>query len=130
MNAATISHAPANGETQAGAPGYLLIKGQTADGAKFRPSDWADRLFGSIAVYAKQEQHESFQKISECICQTNRDDIKGIVMNSQIEQLSPQLFRFLNNFAKDNNLVIEKLADAEWNADHQRVVIKPKRKFT
>lgn len=130
MNAATApAIAPAD-EPESGLGGYILIRGQTSDGRKFRPSDWSDRLFGSIAVYAKQEEEENFQKISSGICQTNRDGIKGIVMNAHIEHLAPKLFRFLNNFAKDNNLMVENLDDAEWNADRKRVVIKPKRQFT
>lgn len=108
--------------------GYTLIKGQTADGRKFRPSDWCDRLIGSIAVYAREES-ELLEQINDSVCLTDRDGFKGIVMDNKLRKIEPMLYRFLQSFADDNNLTVEQLDDGEWNSDNRRVITQPKRAF-
>ena len=119
---------PTSTEEVAG-PKYILIKGQTTDGKKFRPSDWADRLMGCISLYTKEEK-DKFDEIRDCICSTERDGFRGIVFEEKLIELVPMLYRFLNNFAKDNSLVVEVLENEDWNAERQRVVVKPKRSFS
>ncbi|MBF2734789.1 MAG: DUF3579 domain-containing protein [Betaproteobacteria bacterium AqS2] len=111
-------------------PDYILIKGVTKDDRKFRPSDWVDRLMGSISIYAKEEDAERHDDIIECMCMTERDGFRGIVLSHQIESLAPQIHRFVLNFANDNNLQVVALEDAEWNDERQQVVAKPKRAFS
>lgn len=113
---------------ETGSEGYTLIKGQTADGRKFRPSDWCDRLVGSIALYAREES-DLYNEITDSVCLTDRDGFKGLVMDNKLKKIEPMLFRFLKSFAEDNKLKIEVLDNAEWNSDHRRVVTQPKRAF-
>lgn len=112
------------------APHYMLIKGVTRDDRKFRPSDWVDRLMGSISIYAKEEDAGRHDAIIECLCMTERDGFRGIVLDHRIEGLAPQIHRFVLNFANDNNLQVVSLEDAEWNDERQQVVAKPKRAFS
>lgn len=125
MNDATPAAEPA----PEGAPQYILIKGVSHDGRKFRPSDWVDRLMGSISVYAKQET-EQHDEIIECLCMTERDGFRGIVLDERIAELAPQIHNFVIGFANNNGLVIEKLKDEEWSKERHRVVVKPKRAFS
>ena len=113
---------------KAAGDGYFLIKGQTEEGKKFRPSDWADRLMGSVAIYAKEDSEMS-NEILDSICLTDRDGFKGFVLSSKIQQIEPMLYTFLLNFAKDNNLKVELLDDHEWNNDRRQVVNKPRQAF-
>ena len=124
MTAPAISEKASEGA----ASGYTFIKGQTADGRKFRPSDWCDRLVGSVALYAREEA-DLYDEITNSVCLTDRDGVKGLVMDNNLCEIEPMLFRFLNSFAKDNNLTIELLDNAQWNSDHRRVVAQPHRAF-
>ncbi len=110
-------------------PRYIFVKGQTDDGRKFRPSDWADRLLGCISVYAREET-EQFHQLADTICLTQRDGIRGVLIDRKMAEIEPMMFRFVNNFAASNKLVIEELGEEEWNNDHRRVVVKPRRSFS
>lgn len=105
-----------------------LIKGLTAAGKKFRPSDWTDRLIGAVSFYAREHSNRS-SEISGCVCIIERDGVKGIVLDSKLDEIEPNLTRFMRNFAKDNELTIELLDKSEWDQNHHRVVKKPQRHF-
>ena len=107
---------------------YTFIKGQVTDGRKFRPSDWCDRLVGSIALYAREES-DLYNEITGSVCLTDRDGFKGLVMDNKLKEIEPTLYRFLRSFAIDNKLTIEELDDAEWNSDNRRLITPPKRAF-
>ena len=109
-------------------PEYIFIKGVTKSGRKFRPSDWADRLYGAVATYAS-ESEQNKKLIADSVCLIERDGIKGIVVNPLLNKLEPQLFRFMDSFAADNALTMEKLDPQLWNYEHLRIVECPRRTF-
>lgn len=81
----------------------LIIFGQTTDGRKFRPSDWAERLSGSVARYGPGRRIIYHPAVKVII----RDGVKCVSVDSLLEHESPQLFQFLLDFAKDNRLRVE-----------------------
>lgn len=108
---------------------YLfLIKGQTTKGGKFRPSDWADRLIGVSAFYAR-EHHGNPREISGKVCIIEREGFKSIIVDPELRQVANGLYMFMKNFAKDNKLVIELLDPSEWNRSRRRIIQKPVRQF-
>ncbi len=107
---------------------YIFIKGITETGRKFRPSDWAERLYGAVATYAN-ESEQNKKLIAESVCLIEREGIKGIIVNSDLKKLEPQLYRFLDSFAQANSLSMERLDPQLWNHEHLRIVERPRRTF-
>jgi hypothetical protein len=83
----------------------VIIRGQTLDGGKFRPSDWAERLCGAVASYGPGRRiifHPNVKLASI-------DGIKCVVIDAVLESSDEMLFEFLMDFAKDNNLQTDRL---------------------
>ena len=82
--------------------GKVIIQGITQDGGKFRPSDWAERLSGSIATYGPGRRiifHPNVKLASI-------DGIKCVVIDASLEEDDEMLFDFLTDFADENKLQI------------------------
>ena len=89
-------------------PEKIIIKGVTESGGKFRPSDWAERLCGSVATYDRKRRiifHPNVRLAT-------MDSVKCVVVDSVLEKEDAPLFTFLMNFAAENKLEI-----AESNCD-------------
>lgn len=82
--------------------GKVIIQGITQDGGKFRPSDWAERLSGSVATYGPGRRiifHPNVKLASI-------DGIKCVVIDASLEEDDEMLFDFLTDFADENKLQI------------------------
>lgn len=86
--------------------GEIIIEGKTMDGKKFRPSDWDERLCGILSNFShgKLEYHDYVRPVI-------RDGVHGIAVDESLEQYSPEAFKFIMDFAQDNNLQIHKCMD-------------------
>jgi len=82
----------------------FTIIGRTPDGKSFRPSDWADRLCGIMSVFGSDRK----MKFSPYVrpSSTNVGD-KCVVVDVKLHSLEPLAYKFLVNFAKDNELMVE-----------------------
>lgn len=80
----------------------FIIKGVTADGRKFRPSDWAQRLVTAVAVPGPGRHIRFHPKVS----MSTVDGVDCVVVDAGLEQEEPLLFAFLINFGRDNRLEI------------------------
>ena len=89
---------------------YVLITGQTKDGKRFRPSDWADRLVGAMQVLGEEES----QRFGEFVHLVNHENTKCVMVDRQLESVEGRLYRFLMRFADDNNLLASDLNEDEW----------------
>ena len=78
-----------------------LILGITADGRTFRPSDWAERLCGTIAQY-----NDGRLIYSDLAYPITRNGQIGIVVETKLRSENPVIYTFLMNFARDNQLKI------------------------
>jgi len=80
----------------------VIIRGITANGKPFRPSDWAERLCGVVGVFEPAQQ----KVYALLVRQVDIAGIKCVVVNGKLEQMEPRFFRFLLDFAHDNELQV------------------------
>lgn len=88
-------------DASANAP--FIIRGITAKGARFRPSDWADRLAGAFAVIDPNNR----TNYSPYVQPTTLDGIQCVVVDKKLKTSDPTAYRFLKNFAESNELLTE-----------------------
>ncbi|MDH5650043.1 MAG: DUF3579 domain-containing protein [Gammaproteobacteria bacterium] len=81
---------------------YLTIQGQTAQGRKFRPSDWAERLCGLLATQDRR-QRTAYSRLLKPI---TRDGVKSVVVAMNLANEQPGLFDQIMHFANSNQLVV------------------------
>jgi len=89
----------------------FTIIGRTADGKSFRPSDWADRLCGIMSVFGADRK----MKFSPYVRPSTLNGDKCVIVDARLHKLEPLAFKFLANFATDNELTVEyakEVADA------------------
>jgi len=82
--------------------GEIVIRGLTGAGRTFRPSDWAERL-ASVASHMGTDNRLNYLP---SVRPVTRDGIRCVVISLALEQKEARLFRFLLDFAKQNDLVI------------------------
>ena len=89
----------------------ILIMGRTKEGKRFRPSDWAERLYYAVADYNK-----SGKAVFSPLVNVNHDNkSKYFVINSGLKDKNPMIFDFLIDFAISNELEIR---DQDKNLIH------------
>ena len=81
----------------------FTIVGKTSDGKTFRPSDWADRLCGIMSVFGADRK----MKFSPYVRPGTIAGEKCVMVDMQLYKLEPLAYKFLVNFAKDNDLSVE-----------------------
>ncbi len=79
----------------------ILIEGITESGEKFRPSDWAERMSGKLGTFEKHRIH-----YSPLLQPTMKDGNKCVVLDPQLEESNPELYKSILEFAKNNKLKI------------------------
>ena len=77
----------------------IIIEGKTLDGAKFRPSDWVDRLCGMLAVFDQQKTFYS-PYLRPMVFQ----GMNCVAVKKELESSDSQVFKFIMQFATDNKL--------------------------
>ena len=91
----------------------FVILGQTSAGRVFRPSDWAERLAGVMAVFrpgkAGTQQHLAY---SPYVVPSSQGGVRCVIVDPQLRELEPMAYSFVLNFARDNDLMTESLAPA------------------
>ncbi len=88
----------------------LFIQGITHNGQKFRPSDWAERLCCSVAIYKPSNYQQNTKNYcliySPYATPIMLEGVQYAMIDEKIKELEPLAFEFLINFAKDNNLPV------------------------
>jgi hypothetical protein len=91
----------------------FVILGKTSNGATFRPSDWAERLAGVMAAFrpgrAGIMQHLTY---SPYVVPSSHHGIKCVIVDPALRELEPMAYSFMLSFARDNDLVTERLTAA------------------
>jgi len=82
----------------------LIIQGVTADGNRFRPSDWAERLAGVMAQFRPPGMVSSHLTYSPYAVPTVIDGVKCVVVDERLRALEPLAWKFVVEFARDNRL--------------------------
>lgn len=78
----------------------IVIQGVTESGHPFRPSDWAERLCGMMSVFGA-DRHLSYSPYLKPIIAAG---LRCVVVDIRLQDMDPVAFRFLLDFAKDNEL--------------------------
>lgn len=81
----------------------LIIKGVTTAGKTFRPSDWAERLSSAVSTFGADNR----MNYSPYVRPVTRDGVACVWVGAAYEKVAPQTYRFLMDFARDNDLVVE-----------------------
>jgi len=80
-----------------------LIRGITRQGGSFRPSDWAERLAGAFSIM--DPDHRICY--SPYVQPMTLDGVRCVAVDKRLKTEDPNAYRFLQNFAKSNDLVTE-----------------------
>ena len=81
----------------------FIIRGITTKGARFRPSDWADRLAGAFAKVDPNNR----TSYSPYVQPRTLDGINCIIVDKKLKETDPNAYRFLQTFASSNELLTE-----------------------
>lgn len=82
-------------------PKKIIIEGVTESGEAFRPSDWADRMSGSLSTFHKHRIH-----YSPMLQPSMKDGNKCVVIDPKLKETNPELYASIMEFAKTNQLKI------------------------
>ena len=93
--------------------GELIVKGITRGGDRFRPSDWAERLCGVLAVY--RPGHVATRGpvfgYSPYAVPTMIAGVVCVVVDPRLRELEVLAWDFIVGFARDNDLVTMNAVD-------------------
>jgi hypothetical protein len=97
-------------------PTELFIQGLTRDGRTFRPSDWTERLAGTMSSFRPEGSTRAgpgaFIGYSPYCVPRIVGGVKGVVVSEALRELEPMAWDFVLNFARDNDLVVVPHPDA------------------
>ncbi len=80
----------------------FIIVGLTKQGKKFRPSDWADRLCGVMSAFGASKK----MQYSPYVGPGDYNGEKAVFVDGRLSEIEPMAYRFILNFAQDNDLQI------------------------
>ncbi len=80
----------------------IVIQGVTLNGRAFRPSDWAERLCGIMSTFGRDQQ----MRYSPFVRPMMLDGVRCVVVEPSLQDAEPRAYRFLLDFARDNELVV------------------------
>ena len=80
----------------------IVIQGVTASGEQFRPSDWAERLCGVMSAFS-EDRYLSYSPYLKPII---AGGVRCVLVDVRLEEVDPAAFRFLLDFARDNELKV------------------------
>lgn len=83
-------------------PTTFIIVGLTKEGRKFRPSDWAERLCGVMSAFGAERKMKYSPYVGPC----DHDGQKAVFVDGRLGEIEPMAYRFMLNFAQDNDLQI------------------------
>jgi hypothetical protein len=92
----------------------LIIEGITLSGRAFRPSDWAERLCGVMSVFGADEQLRYSQHVRPVMM----DGVRCVVLEGELAGVEPRAYRFMLDFAKDNELNVIDPANPDSDGDY------------
>ncbi len=79
-----------------------VIEGITPEGQAFRPSDWAERMSGSLASFKNRRIHYS-PLLQPTV---NHEGYKCVVLDPKLKESCPMIYQSIMDFAKANHLKI------------------------
>ncbi len=93
-------------------PYEVIIEGTTNKGKVFRPSDWSERLSGILSSFntGRLSYHQYVRPML-------LNQVRCVAVDKKLEEVNPQMFQFLMDFAHDNDLRILDCKDIAHDQD-------------
>jgi len=90
----------------------IIIEGVTEEGQQFRPSDWAERMSGSLCTFNRHRV-----VYSPLLQPLVKGGNKCMLVDPALKESNPELYESIMEFARNNKLKIdeEKDDDQETN---------------
>lgn len=85
----------------------VIIQGLTLAGKTFRPSDWAERLSGVLSSFGRERKLSYHPYVKPLMI----DSVRCVCIDSKLKNVDPEVYQFLLDFAKDNDLRIGTLSE-------------------
>lgn len=82
----------------------FIIHGETLDGVRFRPSDWAERLAGVMSQFRPPGVVGGHLTYSPYVVPVVLEDIRCVVVDERLRDIEPLAWKFVCDFAIDNRL--------------------------
>lgn len=79
---------------------WIIIEGVTEDNRPFRPSDWIERISGSLSTFGNDRRIRYSQFVQPLMI----DGKKCLAVDRRLMDVNPGAFKFLMDFAKGNKL--------------------------
>jgi hypothetical protein len=80
-------------------PKKILIEGVTEEGKQFRPSDWAERMSGSLCTFSNHRI-----VYSPLLQPLVKGGNKCVLVDPQLKESNPALYDSIMEFARANKL--------------------------
>ena len=85
----------------------LIIEGVRANGSKFRPSDWPERISSTFAVFGKDQRLRYLPGVSPRMFNGQ----KVLAIEPSLQWQNPTIFQAIMKFARENDLRTREEAD-------------------
>ena len=79
----------------------IIIEGITEEGEVFRPSDWAERMSGSLSTFRNRRIIYSPQ-----LQPIMKEGYKCVLLDEELKKTNPGLYNSIMEFARTNKLKI------------------------
>jgi len=100
-------------------PEKLIIHGVTLTDQRFRPSDWAERLAGVLSQFRPEGSVGGPLTYSPYVVPRFIDGVRCVVVDSRLRDLEPLAWKFVCNFARDNNLKTSGMSVEDFDKEGQ-----------
>ncbi|MHB1586658.1 MAG: DUF3579 domain-containing protein [Acidiferrobacteraceae bacterium] len=87
---------------------WIIIEGVTEDNRPFRPSDWIERISGSLSTFGNDRRIRYSQFVQPLMI----DGKKCLAVDRRLMDVNPGAFKFLMDFAKGNKLRMHERASS------------------
>lgn len=77
----------------------IIIEGVTESGETFRPSDWAERMSGSLCTF--NNHRIVYSPLLQPSVQAGE---KCVVLDPALKETNPEMYQSIMEFVKDNKL--------------------------
>lgn len=79
----------------------IIIEGVTESGEKFRPSNWAERMSGTLSTFRNRRIY-----YSPLLQPIYKHGYKCVALDPSLMEKNPELYQSILDFAEKNNLRI------------------------
>lgn len=93
----------------------IIIEGVTESGQTFRPSDWAERVSGSLSTVRNHRLY-----YSPLLQPSTRQGNKCVALDPALKESNPELYQSILDFAKTNHLRICQEEENEENDNNKK----------